>query len=59
MFNLTVCPSFEALTEFDTHDADEKEREAVTKAIANSTEKNVAEYYIGTRRVRYNGDFAG
>ncbi len=52
--DLEVCPSFEDLTTFDARDADEIELEAITKAIAELSSKNVAEYYIGTRRVRYN-----
>ncbi len=50
--DLLVCPSFENLTEFDTRDSDEKELEAITKAIAQLS-NGVAEYYIGDRRVRY------
>ena len=50
--DLLVCLSFENLTEFDTRDSNEKELEAITKAIAQLS-NGVAEYYIGDRRVRY------
>ena len=52
--DLLVCQSFENLTELETRTPDEIELEAVTKAIAQLSSKNVAEYYIGTRKVRYN-----
>ena len=51
--DLLVCPSFENLTEFDTRDEDEKELEAITRAIAKIASGGIAEYYIGTRRARY------
>ncbi len=52
--DLLVCPSFENLSELETRTPDEIELEAVTEAIAKLSSKNVAEYYIGTRKVRYN-----
>ena len=51
--DLLVCPSFENLTEFDTRDEDEKELEAITQAIGKIASGGIAEYYIGTRRARY------
>ena len=52
--SIEVCQGFEKLTELETLTPDEIELEAVTKAIAQLSSKNVAEYYIGTRKVRYN-----
>lgn len=52
-YNLTVCPSFENLTELDTRDEDEKELEDITKAIAQVASKGVAEYEIKGRKVTY------
>jgi hypothetical protein len=51
--DLEVLPSFENLTELDPRTDDEKELEEVTKAIAAVISGGVAEYYIGSRRVRY------
>ncbi len=52
--DFTVCQSFENLSEpIDTRDPDEIELEEITKAIAKLVSGAVAEYYIGTRRVRY------
>ncbi|WP_319419477.1 hypothetical protein [Pleurocapsa sp. FMAR1] len=43
-----------ASTGFEARFSDEIELELLTKAIAELSSKNVAEYYIGTRKVRYN-----
>ncbi len=51
--DLLVCPSFENLMEFDTRDEDEKELEAITSAIGKIASGGIAEYYIGSRRARY------
>lgn len=51
--DLEVLPSFEKITELDPRTDDEKELEEVTRAIAEVISGGVAEYYIGTRRVRY------
>jgi hypothetical protein len=50
--SVEVLPSFELLTNLDTALTEEKELEEVEKAIA-SLSNGVAEYYIGTRKVRY------
>lgn len=52
VFDLEVLPSFENLTELDTRTSEEKELEELEFAIAKLS-SGVAEYYIGTRRVRY------
>ena len=50
---INVKPSFENLTELEVLDEDEKELQLLTIAIAKIASGGVAEYYIGTRRARY------
>lgn len=50
---INVKPSFENLTELEVLDEDEKELQLLTIPIAKIASGGVAEYYIGTRRARY------
>jgi hypothetical protein len=52
VIQVEVCPSFEFMGGLDTRSKEEKELEEIEKAIA-SLSNGVAEYYVGTRRVRY------
>jgi hypothetical protein len=52
MTKIEVCASFANLTSLDTRLPEEKELEEIDKAIS-ALSNGVAEYYIGTRKVRY------
>jgi hypothetical protein len=49
---IELCPAFTNLTSLDTRLEEEKELEEISKAIS-ALSNGVAEYYIGTRKVRY------
>lgn len=53
VYPLHICPSFENQAEVDTRSPEEIELEQLNAAISALTSKNIAEYYIGIRRVRY------